>query len=124
MWFISLKRSAGRRTKTHRKPAPRGRSFVPRLEILEDRTVLSTLTVTSPADDGSSGTLRAVIARASDGDTIQFAKKLKGDTITLTLGQLIISKSLDIEGLGAKKLTISGNAASRVFDISGGVTVT
>ncbi len=41
----------------------------------------------------------------------------------------MISKNLDIEGPGAGKLTINGNdtgfsTASRVFDISGPVTVT
>ncbi len=51
--------SSHRRQKTHREPAPRVRLFVPRLEILEDRTVLSTLTVTSPADSGD-GSLRTV----------------------------------------------------------------
>jgi len=33
-------------------------------------------------------------------------------------------KNLDIEGLGANELTVSGDAASRVFDSSSGVTVT
>src|SRR5262249_55416282 len=33
------------------------------------------------------------------------------------------TKNLDIEGPGADKLSISGNAASRVFDISGGVSL-
>jgi hypothetical protein len=30
----------------------------------------------------------------------------------------VIDKSLDIEGLGAKKLAISGNDSSRVLDIT------
>jgi hypothetical protein len=111
-WKSVVSRRASRRT-------PR---FVPRLEPLEDRTVPSTLTVSSAADDGSSGTLRAVIAAANPGDTIVFAKQLKGDTITLIQGQLTISKNLDIEGPGADQLTISGNHASRVFEISSGVT--
>ncbi len=46
------------------------------------------------------------------------------ETITLTSGELAISQSLDIEGLGPDQLTVSGNQASRVFDISAGVTVT
>jgi hypothetical protein len=92
--------------------------------MLEDRTVLSPLLVTSAADDGSSGTLRAVIAAASPGDTITFAKKLKGSTITLQQGELSITQSLDIEGPGAAKLAISGGDASRVFDVAGGVSLT
>jgi hypothetical protein len=97
---------------------------VPALSVLEDRTVLSTLTVTSAADDGSSGTLRAVIGAAAPGDTIAFAKQLKGSTITLQQGQLSITKNLAIEGPGAAKLTISGGDASRVFDVTGGVSLT
>jgi hypothetical protein len=87
------------------------------LELLEDRTVLSTLTVLNALDSGS-GSLRATIKAASSGDTIQFDSSLSGQTITLTSGELVISKSLDIEGLGPDKLAISGNNASRVFDVS------
>jgi hypothetical protein len=97
---------------------------VPRLEVLEDRTVLSTLTVTSSLDDSSSGTLRAVIASAGPGDTIGFAKRLEGDIITLTQGQLPISTDLTIQGPGADRLTISGNGTSRVFAVGSGVTLT
>src|SRR5215469_10639530 len=103
----------------------RPRRALLRLEGLEDRTVPSTLMVTSPADDGSAGTLRAVIAAANSGDTINFAPALAGQTIALTSGELAINKSLDIEGLGANQLTISGSGASRVFDItSNGADVT
>ena len=55
---------------------------------------------------------------------IRFAPNLHG-TITLTSGQLSITDSLTISGPGANLLTISGNntmsgnKASRVFDISG-----
>jgi hypothetical protein len=64
------------------------------VESLEDRTVPSTLTVTSAADDGSAGTLRAVLAAAAPGDTIQFSHQLNHHTITLALGQLVIGKNL------------------------------
>ncbi len=126
VWSRVLRRSASwrRRQQTLRKPARQGRSFVPRLELLEDRTVLSTLIVTNPADSGD-GSLRAILALASSGDTITFDPSLAGQTITLTSGELVIDKSLDIEGLGADQLTVSGNDASRVFDIiRRGVTVT
>jgi uncharacterized protein (TIGR03118 family) len=53
---------------------------------------------------------------------IQFDHHLAGQTITLTSGELVIDKSLDIEGPGADRLTISGNDASRVFDIRGSTT--
>jgi hypothetical protein len=93
------------------------------LEGLEDRTVPSTLMVTSAADSGT-GSLRAVIAAAHPGDTIRFDHHLRDHTITLTSGELLINKNLDIEGLGSHQLTISGHHASRIFDISDGVAVT
>src|SRR3954447_24114469 len=96
-------------------PVSRRHRFRPRLEGLEDRTVLSTLTVTNN-HDGGAGSLRAAIKAANSGDTIVFAPSLDGQTITLTSGELAISKSLDIEGPGADKLAVSGNNAVRVFD--------
>src|SRR5262249_22586218 len=87
------------------------------LEALEDRALPSTLTVLNALDSGV-GSLRDVIKKANSGDTIVFASSLNGQTITLTSGELGISKSLDIEGPGAGLLAISGNNASRVFDIS------
>jgi hypothetical protein len=110
-----------RRKKSSASQRPR---FVPLLETLEDRTALSTLTVTSAADDGSSGTLRAAIASAGPNDTIGFAVDLAGDTFVLTQGQLVIGKDLTVQGLGADDLTISANYVSRVFDITGGARVT
>src|SRR5712692_10972088 len=124
VWTRVLRRSASsrRRQQAIRKPARLGRSYVPRLEPLEDRTVLSTLTVTNPADSGA-GSLRDAIAAAQSGDQIVFDTSIKGQTITLTSGQLAIAQSLDIEGPGADKLAVSGNHASRIFAVSGGVTV-
>jgi hypothetical protein len=100
--------------------------IVPQLEALEDRTVPSTLTVTNNLDTGvpGDGSLRGEIAAAQSGDVLNFASRLLGQTIRLTNGELAITKSLDIEGPGAKQLTVSGCGASRVVDISGGVTVT
>src|SRR5262249_39669265 len=95
--------------------------IVPRLEALEDRTVPSTLTVTNNLDTGVAGDGSL---RAQSGDVLDFAPGLLGQTIRLTNGELAITKSLDIEGPGAKQLTVSGCGASRVFDISAGVTVT
>ena len=98
-------------------------SFRPQLEALESRWLLSTLTVLNTHDSGD-GSLRADIAAANSGDVIRFDRSLAGQTIRLTSGQLVVNKSLDIEGLGAAKLSISGNNSSRVFDVSNAATVT
>jgi len=90
------------------------------------QNILPILTVTNNADSGS-GSLRGQIAAAASGDTIRFDNTglfSSAQTITLTSGQLSISKNLTIQGTGESNLTVSGNNASRVFDISGtGVTV-
>jgi hypothetical protein len=75
----------------------------------------STLSVTSLADSGP-GTLRDRIAAAQPGDTIQFG--LSG-TITLN-SELVIAKSLRIDGVTANALRITGNHQSRVFNITSG----
>ena len=69
--------------------------------------MLSTVTVMNNHDSGP-GSLRAAIAAAASGDTIQFANSLKGQTITLTTGELDITTSLNIDGPGAGLLTVSG----------------
>jgi hypothetical protein len=121
-WLKDMKRKVAPGARTPRGVVrPR---VVPRLEGLEDRTVPSTLTVTSAAADGSAGTLRAEIAAATSGDTIDFDPSLAGQTITLTSGELLIDTSLDIEGLGPDQLTVSGGGNSPVFDVSSGVTAT
>jgi len=70
--------------------------------------------VTSLADDGMAGTLRAEIALATAGDTITFQNGLSG-TITLNGTELLVQKNLTIEGPGAGVITVSGNNVSRVF---------
>jgi hypothetical protein len=124
MWFSSwlenrTSNRAGRGTGRHRLAA---RRFRPRFEALEDRWLPSTLTVLNNLNSGP-GSLRAEIAAASSGDKIVFAPSLNGQTIELA-SQLVVGKSLDIEGPGASRLTVSGNHAGRVFDIQTGATVT
>jgi predicted outer membrane repeat protein len=86
------------------------------VEQLETRWVPSTLTVTNNLDSGA-GSLRAEIAAARNGDTVVFAPALNGQTITLTSGELLIKNTMTITGPGAGNLSVSGNHASRVFEL-------
>jgi len=104
------------------------RPFRPQLETLEDRCVPATFTVTSLSDvaDPNDGalTLREAVAKANDLvshpglDTIAFKLGLEG-TIKLTGGEILISDSLTLLGPGASKVTVDGNASSRIFTVSG-----
>jgi len=85
-----------------------------------------TVNTTTDENDGSCGdgdcSLRDAITVANPDDTIDFGVT---GIITLTLGtELLINKSLTILGPGADTLTIRSNNASRIFQITGGVTVT
>ncbi len=91
-------------------------------ECLEGRRMLSTLTVLNHLDSGA-GSLRAEIAASHNGDTINFAASLAGQTITLTSGELLINHNLTIAGPGAGELTVSGNHGSRVFEVAAGTHV-
>src|SRR5436309_11953398 len=126
MWLSSILNSLSpSSTRARRCASPRQQPTArcrPRLECLENRWVPSTLTVLNTADSGA-GSLRAAIAAAQSGDRIVFGSGLDGQTITLTSGELAINQSLDIEGLGADKLTVSGNDSSRVFRVGSGVSV-
>jgi hypothetical protein len=109
---------------THRRQRSlRPTTHRPGLEVLEDRCLPSTFTVTNLLDTGA-GSLRAAVAAANanpGADAIDFATT---GTIALTSGQLDITDSLTINGPGASALTVSGNYVSRVFGIVGDPTVT
>ena len=87
---------------------------------VEPRSPHDTLPVTSCADDGGAGTLRSVIAAATEGDVVDLGA-LDCTTITLTQGVIDLSvlgphpiHDLAIVGPGADALTIDGNG-DRVF---------
>jgi hypothetical protein len=113
---VEVRRFAASRSAGCRRGPRRKMRFRPLIDEMECRTLLSTWTVTSPSDAGA-GTLRQAISDAAGGDTIQFDGSLAGTPIGLA-SELVINKSLDIEGLEPGLLTINGNAAGRVFDIT------
>jgi hypothetical protein len=57
-------------------------------------------------------------------NTVTFAPDLASGTVTLAAGPLLLDHNLDIAGLRAGPVTVSGNNASRVFDVAAGVSVT
>jgi hypothetical protein len=87
--------------------------------MLEGRCLPSTVT---NLNDAGPGSLRDAIALTPAGGTVDFQAGLTG-TIVLTTGQLTIDNDLTIAGPGADVLTVSGNHASRVFNIGTALTV-
>lgn len=72
-------------------------------------------------NNSGGGSLRQAIldanANADASNTINFSVT---GTITLTTGELLINKSLTINGPGVYSMTVSGNSASRVFNVNAG----
>jgi hypothetical protein len=80
-----------------------------------------TAVVTSNSDGGP-GSLRGVIATACADSTISFADNVRG-TINLTSDELLINKSLAINGPGANLLSVQrsatvGTPAFRIFEVA------
>ena len=84
-----------------------------------------TVTTTTDRDNGSytpgNASLREAVKYANSGDTVEFGVN---GTFTLTLGEIVINKTLTIQGNNQSVLdsntTVSGGASSRVFNITGG----
>ena len=79
-------------------------------------------------DDSGPGSLRQAISDAVSGDTIGFGLP-EPSTITLTSGELLVDKDLQIIGPGKDSLTIARSDAIdtpffRLFHINGGSSVT
>src|SRR5216683_6767878 len=77
----------------------------------------TTILVTNTNDNGP-GSLRQALVDANDGDTID-ASGISG-VITLTTGELLVDKSVIINGAGADLLAVDGNVTSRIFQIGSG----
>jgi titin len=120
----------------YRSPrASRSRTYRPCLETLEDRWLLTAVTVTSAADDGSPGTLRAAIAFLNQNpganDRITFAIPGGATTILLNSALPPIIDSMTIDATtqsgfsnGVPAVTLDGGLTGAVagFDVIGGNT--
>ena len=90
--------------------------FLPGVDLMEDRTVLSPLVVTTPARQRSGLAAGDPHLRAS-GSTIDFAHSVHHHADQRRSGHY---DNLTIDGPGANQLTVSGNNSSRVFEIGAG----
>jgi hypothetical protein len=113
-----------------RRLGARRRSVRPcTLERLEERSLLSTITVTN-TDDTGPGTLRAAIEQAdldSSHDAIVFAPSVTGN-IALSSALPDLSGNIDIVGPGSSDLTVArsaapGTAGFRIFNIPVGAVI-
>ncbi len=82
------------------------------------------ITTASDTVDNTDGetSLREAVAFANlnpGADTITFDSSLSGQTINVTDGQLVVSESLTIDGLGQSNLVVSGDHTSRLFEVLG-----
>src|SRR5438477_6345822 len=81
----------------------------------------ATITVTNNRDSGA-GSLRQALADAHNEDSINFDSSLKGQTIPLTSGELVVNKIVSINGPGPNNLAVDADHASRVFHVSEGAS--
>src|SRR6516162_3993884 len=125
----SDERRSGRSTVEARKR--RRRRLQPTLLALEDRRLLSTFSVISTADPAAltPGTLRYAVAQANAATSpsaLEFELGSGPATITLSQGRLELSNTSDAttiyDGPGEGAVTVSGNDASRVFQVDPNVT--
>jgi uncharacterized repeat protein (TIGR01451 family) len=80
---------------------------------------LTGLVVTTNADSGP-GSLRQAITDACADSNITFSNAVSSITLS---SELVIDKGLTIQGPGASLLTISGNTAVRVFNVTAANTI-
>jgi CSLREA domain-containing protein len=72
--------------------------------------------------DGADCSLREAVAEPAC-STIDFSLDLAGHPVGLTLGEIVINRSLSITAFGADAFTISGNDLSRIFFVPADKTV-
>jgi predicted outer membrane repeat protein len=117
-----------RKRRTVTTPSQRGLkgwAFRPNLEALELRLTPSTFTVTTTADDGSSGSLRGAINAANAAGGAQTVTMGAGlfkltkfsTTETSTAGDLDVTCDLTLIGANSATTFIDGGGVDRVFDV-------
>jgi beta-glucanase (GH16 family) len=79
--------------------------------------------VVTNLDDSGEGSLRDALGRIADGGTIAFDPGLVGGTLTLTSGELVVDRSVTIDGSAAPGLVLSGAGVSRVLRVTAGAIV-
>ncbi len=94
----------GKSPAPHRRSRPARKNRCDRrlkMEFLEDRLVLSTVTVTTNIDSLTlPGSLRYEIAHAASGDTIKFASNVHNIALSPTLGE---ARNLPKSGYGRSR---------------------
>lgn len=116
MWFKKLLRW-GKEQQPSRAASKWAKAAL-NMELLEDRTVPATFTVSNLNDTGL-GSLREAIIDANTttgADTIKFQANMNG-AIHLSY-ELYITDDVSIVGSGAKNITIDADATSRIFYIN------
>jgi hypothetical protein len=115
--------------RSRRNNAARGRRPRPGFDRLEERTLLSTWTVTDNSDNPTdTGSLRYAIQSEPSGTMITFAPSVTGPiSLSPVLGTLVLSNTKTAEaiaGPGASIVTISGGDQVGVFHVLAGATAT
>src|SRR5262245_13709175 len=115
------------RERLQRRASAGGRMRRLSIEALEDRRMLTVITVTTELDnidlrDGKISLREAVFAaNAVQGvNTIRFDPSLAGVPVVLTMGELEITGDVIIEGLGAALSTIDASGSDPTPDENNG----
>ncbi len=86
------------------------------------QTINAETLIVSNNNDAGAGSLRQAVLDASAGDEIVFNNSLAGQTIQLG-SSINIGFDLNIQGLGADQLTLSGGNSTRMFTIQAAAEV-